>query len=139
MPRLPCTISLIRRGGTPIDTASLFCVISKPSMKSSIRISPGWIGSIRSASVIVDEFDILRTSISPDEADPLLGIHPDTVLTATVSDQPLQPVPRRDRQILGILRRVDELELAQLRPLHSSINALDVLLVPDSFGALAPE
>jgi hypothetical protein len=27
MDRLPCTISLIRRRGTPIDTASLFCVI----------------------------------------------------------------------------------------------------------------
>ncbi len=30
IPRLPCTISLIRRGGTPIDTASLFCVIPSP-------------------------------------------------------------------------------------------------------------
>src|SRR5699024_10071188 len=80
MPRLPCTISLIRRGGTPIDTASLFCVIPKPSMKSSIRISPGWIGSIRPRSVVVDEFDIVRTSLSPHEAKPPLRIDADAVL-----------------------------------------------------------
>ena len=31
-------------------------------MKSSIRISPGWNGSIMSVSVVVDEFDIFCTS-----------------------------------------------------------------------------
>jgi hypothetical protein len=89
--------------------------------------------------VVVDEFDIFRTSISPDKADPPLGIHPDAVLTPTISGQPLQPVPRRDPQILDILRRVNQLEFAQRRPLHGSINAFDVLLVPDSLGVLAPE
>src|SRR5690606_5217963 len=138
-PRLPCTISLIRRGGTPTDTASLFCVIPKPSMKSSIRISPGWIGSIRSASVIVDEFDIFRTSISPDETDPPLRIHPDAVLTATVTGQLLQPVPWRDPQVVDILCRMNQLELAQRRPLHGSINTLDVLLMPDALGVLSAE
>lgn len=46
IPRLPCTISLIRRGGTPIDTASLFYATPKPAMKSSIGPAP----------VIVDDF-----------------------------------------------------------------------------------
>jgi hypothetical protein len=117
MPRLPWTISLMRRGGTPIETASLFCVIPKASMKSSIRISPGWIGSILSASVVVDELDILRTSLSPDEADAPLVVHPDAVLTAAVACQPLEPVARRDAQVLDIHRRVHQLELPQGRPL----------------------
>lgn len=32
MPRLPCTISLMHPGGTPIKPPSLFCVFPKPSM-----------------------------------------------------------------------------------------------------------
>jgi len=89
--------------------------------------------------VIVDEFDIFRTSISPDEADTPLRIHADAVLTATISGQFLQSVPRWDPQVVDILCRVNQLELAQRRPLHGSINTLDVLLAPDSFGVLAPE
>src|SRR5699024_890407 len=118
MPRLPCTISLIRRGGTPMDTASLFCVIPKPSMKSSIRISPGWIGSIRSVSVVVDEFDIFCTSINPDEAETPLRVHADAVLATTVTDEPLQAVPRRDPEVLDVPRGVDQLELPHGRSLQ---------------------
>lgn len=72
--------------GTPMDTASLFCVIPNPSMKSFIRISPGWIGSIRS-SVIVDEFDIVRTALSPDEAETPLRVDPDSVLPTAIADE----------------------------------------------------
>jgi hypothetical protein len=61
------------------------------------------------------------------------------VLTTTITDQLLQPVPRRDPKVLDILRCMDQLKLAQSRSLHGSINALDVLLAPDSFGVLAPE
>lgn len=43
----------------PDREASLFRVMPNPSMKSSMRTSPGWIGSIRVACVAVDEFDIL--------------------------------------------------------------------------------
>ena len=65
---MPCTISLIRRGSTPIDTASLFCVIPKPSMKSSMRTSPGWIGAILSA--VVNDLHLLRSGVRPYEPDP---------------------------------------------------------------------
>ena len=84
--------------------------------------------------MIVDEFDIFCTSISPDEADPPPGIHPDAVLTATVADQPFQSVSRRDPQILDTLRRVQQLELAQRHPLHPPVNTLNVLLMPDALS-----
>src|SRR5690606_13949748 len=129
----------MRRGGTPMDTASLFCVIPNPSMKSSIRISPGWIGSIRSVSVVVDEFDIFSTSISPDEADPPSGVHTNAVLTTPVAGESLQPVPRRDLEVVDLPCRVYQLELAQRRLRHSPIDSLDVLLLPDAFGVLAAE
>lgn len=49
-------------GGTPMDTASLFCVMPKPSMKSSMKTSPGWIGSI--LSVVVNGLHLLRSGVS---------------------------------------------------------------------------
>lgn len=89
--------------------------------------------------MVVDKFDIFRASISPVKADPPLGIHPDAVLTATVSSQLLQPIPRWYPQIIDILRRMYQFKLAQRRSLHGSINTLDVPLEPDSLGVLVPE
>src|SRR5690606_32927439 len=129
----------MRRGGTPMDTASLFCVIPKPSMKSSIRISPGWMGSIRSGSVVVDEFDIIRTSLSPDEAETPLRVHTDAVLTASITRQLLKTVARRNPEILDFLRRMDQLKLPKSCALHDSVDAFDVLLVPDTLGVLVAE
>jgi len=104
-----------------------------------MRISPGWIGSIRSVSVVVDELDIFRTSISPDEAETPLRIHTDAVLSAAVADQTLQAVPWRDPEIVDILRRVDQLKLPQRHPLNRPVDALGVLLMPDALGVLAAE
>lgn len=66
-----------------------------------------------------------------------LHIHPDAVLAPTVAGQALQPVPWRNPQVLDILRRMDQLELPQGRPLYPSVDALDVLLMPDALGGLA--
>ncbi|KLL95315.1 hypothetical protein NJ76_27900 [Rhodococcus sp. IITR03] len=49
--RFPCTISLIRRGGTPMVVARRFWVMPSGSRKSSRRISPGWMG-LRSAVMV---------------------------------------------------------------------------------------
>src|SRR5690625_1775229 len=108
-------------------------------MKSSIRISPGWIGSIRSSSVVVDEFDIFRTSFFPHEAKPPLRIDSDAVLPAPISRQSLQPVPRRDPEVFDILRRMDQLKLPERCSLHRLVDAFDVLLMPDAFSILATE
>src|SRR5690606_9907621 len=99
----------------------------------------GWIGSIRSTSVVVDEFDIFRTSIHPNEADSPLRIDPAAVLPSTVADQFLQPVTGRNPQALHILRRVDDLQHSQDRVLSDAVNTLDEFLVPGSLGVLAPE
>src|SRR5690625_5333456 len=96
-------------------------------MKSSIRISPGWIGSIRSVSVVVDEFDIVRTSISPDEAETSLRVDADDVLSASVAEQTLKVVARRGPGVLEIHRSVDQLELPHGRPHNSPIDTFDVL------------
>src|SRR5699024_10737247 len=80
-----CTVIQIS-AELPKYLASLFCVVPRSSMKSSIRISPGWIGSIRTASVVVEELDIFRTSIAPHEAEPPLRVHTAAVLPAPIAD-----------------------------------------------------
>ena len=117
-------------------TASLFCVIPTPSMKSSNRISPEW---IRSFPAVVDKFDIVRSSFSPDGADAPLGVPPDAVLTSTVTDQPLQTISRRNPQIINIRGRVDQLELPQDHARDCAVDTRDVLLVPGPSSVLATE
>ena len=89
--------------------------------------------------MVIDEFDIFCTSISPDEAETRLRVHADIVLTASVADQTLQAVAWRHSEVLDVLRRMNQLELSQRRPLHGTIAAFDVLLMPDALGALVPE
>jgi hypothetical protein len=92
-----------------------------------------------SVSVVVDEFDIFRTSISPDKTDTPLCVHADAVLASAVTRQPLQPIAWRNSEILYDVGGVNELELPQGRPLNRSIDSLDVALMPDAFGVLADE
>ncbi len=89
--------------------------------------------------VVDDEFDFIRASFSPDEAETPLRIDANAVLSTTVADEPLQPVPRRDSQVLDVVRRMDQLELPQSRSLHRSVDVLDVLLKPDALGLLVAE
>src|SRR6202008_2419727 len=96
--RLPSTISLIRRGGTPIARARPFCVRPIGSMNSSSRTSPG-VG-LGICLVVVDDFDTVGTSCCPDEADAPLPIDADAVLTCAVTFQGLQLVIRRYGEIL---------------------------------------
>jgi hypothetical protein len=49
--------------------------------------------------VIVDNLDGFRTGIRPNEADPVLVIDPDAVVTAPISLQRLKPVSRRNPEI----------------------------------------
>ncbi|WP_427846988.1 hypothetical protein [Corynebacterium meridianum] len=94
---------------------------------------------IRSVSVIVDEFDIVRTSLPPDETDTPLGVDTNTVLSSSVTDQALQPVTRRYLQIRNFLGRVGQLEFPKGLPLNRPIDAPDVLLLPDMLGISAAE
>ncbi len=61
------------------------------------------------------------------------------MLLATVADQTLQAVAWRHPEVFDILRRMDQLELPQGRPLHRPVKPLDVLLMPDALGVLTAE
>jgi hypothetical protein len=87
--------------------------------------------------VVIDEFDILRASFSPDKTDAPPGIYPDAVLTSTVAKQPLQAISWRYPKIFDVLGRMDQLELPQGRALHRSVYTLDVMLMPDALGIFA--
>jgi len=46
--------------------------------------------------VVVDEFDIIRTSFMPGEAESPLGVDPNAVLATSITSQSLEPVTRWD-------------------------------------------
>ena len=85
--------------------------------------------------MVVDELDIVLTSLSPDEAETPLFVDADAVLPASITDQTLQaglggpehPLPHGSTK------------LPQGGPLTRPVDTLDVLLNPDVFGALVPE
>src|SRR5690625_6583756 len=137
MPRFPCTISLIRRGGTPIETASLFCVTPKPSMKSSMRTSPGWIGSI--LSVVVNELHLLWPGVGPREADPPLVVDLDAVLSGPIALEGLEPASGRHADVFERLRGPHLTQLAQCNPLDPRIDRSHAFTTPQPFGLLVAE
>jgi len=62
--------------------------------------------------VVVDDFDFVRIVLSPDEENPPLLIDADRMLTSPVIFQGLQPVRRRDPQIIQSLRVAQNTELS---------------------------
>src|SRR5699024_8975444 len=80
----PLTVhDLVDPPGRHTDTGSLFCVMPKPSMKSSMRTSPVWIGSI--LSVVVNDLLLPRSGVGPHETDAPLVADPDAVLTSPIT------------------------------------------------------
>ena len=61
--------------------------------------------------MVVDYLDIFRACRSPAEANTVLIIHPDAVLPFSVAAERLQPISRRDTEILD---RGRNLQLSQL-------------------------
>ena len=51
-------------------------------------------------SMIVDDLYVFGTVVSPAEADAILVVDSDAVLSAAISFQGLEPVARRDAQIV---------------------------------------
>jgi len=57
--------------------------------------------------MIIDDLDVTRAAVGPDEADAPLVVDPNAVLTRSSAPQRFQPVPRRGRQIaqnLGVVQ-----------------------------------
>jgi hypothetical protein len=62
--------------------------------------------------VVVRDFDIMGVTSGPSEADPPLVIDANAVLPASISRQPLQPVPWGNAQVMKRLRRVQKQKLS---------------------------
>src|ERR1700733_12629306 len=91
IPRLPCTISLIRRGGTSIALAIRYCEIPIGSRNSVKRISPGGVAAKSAIGlsflVIIDQLDVAGAAGTPGEADAPLVVDADAVLSGAGADQ----------------------------------------------------
>src|ERR1700741_4299984 len=96
IPRLPCTISLMRRGGTSITLAIRYCEIPIGSRNSVRRISPGWVGAKSaigfSSLVVVAQLDVSGAGGAPGETDAQLVVDTDAVLAGAAATELFQPV-----------------------------------------------
>src|SRR5579872_2429172 len=102
-------------------------------MNSSLKISPGWIGSrsfvrlFTRASMVVDDFDVMRLAISPNEANSPLVVDPNTMLPGAVALEGLQAVAGRNSKIVQSPSRMEVHQfpprdpLDRAEPQHSSI------------------
>src|SRR5699024_995487 len=106
-------------------------------MKSSMRTSPGWIGSI--LSVIVNDLHLLWPSIRPHEADSPPVVDPDAVPPDPITLQCFEPVARRDAKVVEHLRRPHLTQLAQSNPMDPRIDRAHALTTPQTLGVHAAE
>ena len=63
-----------------------------------------------SASVIIDDLDVLRPSRSPAETEPVLSIDPNAVLPGAIAAQLFELIPWRNSQVrerLGLVQLVE--------------------------------
>src|SRR5258705_3472033 len=143
IPRLPCTISLMRRGGTSIAFAIRYCEIPIGSRNSVRRISPGWVGAKSaiglSSLVVVNEFDVPGAAGTPGEADAPLVVDANAVLTGPGAGELLQAVARRHPQVVDVLGGGDENEHVVCESAELLTEDLNVLAPPDRLGVLIPE
>jgi hypothetical protein len=93
-----------------------FCVRPIGSMNSNNRMSPG-VG-LGISLVVVDDFDICRTSLRPDETDPPLLVGPDGMLTDPVVLQCLESIVGRHGKVPKYFGVVQHSKLAQRRDLN---------------------
>lgn len=112
-------------------------MIPKPSMKSSIRTSLGWIGAV--LSVVVNDLHLLRSGVRPPEADSPLVVGPDAVLPGSVTLERFEPVTGRNTEVVEHHRGSHLTKFAQRQPLDPRIDGRDVLKRPQSFGILPTE
>jgi hypothetical protein len=82
-------------------------------MNSVSRMSPGWIanGFGISATRVIDNFDIVGVAIAPDEADTILIVHSNTVLSLAIFLQGLKTIAGRYSQALQYERGVENSKL----------------------------
>src|SRR5262249_17817461 len=79
---------------------------------SSMRISPGCGFGSRSV-VVVDDLDRLRAALRPPEADAALVIDANAPLSRATALEHLEPIARRQPQIVQTPCRIQQAQLAQ--------------------------
>ena len=70
------------------------------------------------ALVIVDDLHIVSVAIVPDEADAVLIVDPNAVLTTSIARERLEPVAGERRQVSKLASRMKVLEFALGNPCH---------------------
>jgi len=73
--------------------------------------------------VVIDNLDVARVSLGPPEADPPLVVDADAVLSASISTEFLQTVPRRNPQIIEQLGGIQDHEFPHGNPLERPIKS----------------
>jgi hypothetical protein len=63
--------------------------------------------------MVICDLNVMRPVRFPDEADAILIVDTDAVLSAAIAAEPLQPVSRRDPEVGQCPRRVQHEELSQ--------------------------
>ena len=71
---------------------------------------------MRSASVVVDDLDVLRTCRRPNEADPVLIVNSNTVLALTIAPKRFESVARRHAEILQSVSLIQGIKLSSANP-----------------------
>src|SRR6516162_11326663 len=114
--RSPLTIAPMRVAGTRNAMASAFTDRPSGRRNSSLSTSPGCVVTrlgVAIPLVVIDDFDIGRTLLGPNEADAPLVIDADRVLTPAISRPRFQPVRRGSAQVVELAGAMEHVELSQ--------------------------
>lgn len=75
--------------------------------------------------MIINDLDLVRVTISPDEADAVLVVDPDAVLSSSIAGQRFEPIARERAQIPESARRVHLQQLSLGHPCNTTETATD--------------
>ena len=81
--------------------------------------------------MVVRDLDVSGPLLGPHEADSVLVVDPDRMLSGTVADQLLQPVPWWDAKVVDVVGRVKLTELFLRRTLYVRAEARGLFTIPD--------
>lgn len=89
--------------------------------------------------MVVDDLDVLRTGVGPDEADPPLVVDADAVLPRSVTTQPFQPVAWKRPQVIERLGGIQPSESLERGSLNVGTQTADALAIPQTLRILVAE
>lgn len=89
--------------------------------------------------MVVDDFDLVGMSVGESEADAVLIVDPDRMLTAPIATQFFQTVSGREFEILNGCGGTDKTKFSKSRRLQSSRKFPVSLIIPQACGVFAGE